>query len=181
MRTGRLNSKLVGVRVASPTSVPEFSRTGLVEQADIILRANGSVKLVRRGFLKEVFEPFAPVKLRGKERTFNVEEMERLRDAGMTERQIALALGADQASVSYYLARTTCTRCGVQQVVYNEICRTCKQIDVRNEFAAAMEYWDKLYERREPDFAPELIDLISAHEKLIGPAAFWSREESCIH
>lgn len=77
-------------------------------------------------------------------------------------------------------ARAQCLRCGGRSR-HGLLCAACIKADEREHWLAVEDYWRRLETGHEPDFAPGLIEMISALEKQIGPAAFWPRGETAVH
>ena len=70
-----------------------------------------------------------------------------------------------------------CSRCCGPRRSHELLCRACTQ----PARLFPVDYWQKLWSRQEPDFAPELLDLIAEHERELGsPAAHRPPLESTI-
>lgn len=77
-------------------------------------------------------------------------------------------------------SRSFCAECRGPKRWGSELCRVCEQKRSLQEFERVIEYWLGLWRGYVGDFTPELIDRIHQHEKRLGPAAFWPREESVV-
>lgn len=74
-----------------------------------------------------------------------------------------------------------CIKCFGPRRPHQRICQGCVQLQILTEFEQAVEYWEKLERRQEPDFSKRLIEQIAERERSCGrPAAFWGRGESVL-
>lgn len=133
-------------------------------EADAWLRRSGNPEMVRARFkLEEIFEPFA------------VARYQQRRGLNSESRVLPLRVLSGPAP-----SRSFCTECRGPKKWGSELCRVCEQKRSLAEFERVMEYWLGLWRGYQSDFTPELIDRIHKHEKRLGPAAFWPREESVV-
>ena len=119
--------------------------------ADEFLRANGAAELTRERLIAtQIFEPF------------------------LAPKPVRAPLSGPVSP------RAKCERCQGPRSLRSKLCRSCARMMELVRMATTEDYWRKLERRREPDFAPALLELIYAREKEVGPAARWPASESVL-